>query len=165
VRFDSDYDEQFPGQWWLWEANLQRNFSGKAGQRSLRELRDALLALPEKKLIETRLADEHGHVCALGALAVQQRVARGEPRDKVLAAMAAESAADDGYVDTWEAEQQTLAEAKACGVKVPMAVTVAWENDFGPSSKETPEERYVRVLAWVEKRIAPSAGRAGKDTA
>jgi hypothetical protein len=153
VRFEGDYDEQFPGQWWLWEANLQRNISGKAGQRSLRELRDALLALPEKKLIETRLADEQGHVCALGALAVKQRVERGEPREKVLAAMASDSAPDEYGMDIWEAEQQTLAEAKACGVKGPMAVTIAWENDFGPSSSETPEQRYARVLAWVEKRI------------
>lgn len=158
MRFESDYDEQFPGQYMLWEANLQRNFAGKAGQRSLRELRDALLALPEKKLIETRLADEQGHVCALGALAVKQRVDRGEPRDKVLAAMASDTAPDEyGLLDTWEAEQQTLAEAKACGVKVPMAVTIAWENDFGPSSSETPEQRYARVLSWVEKRILPEA--------
>lgn len=153
MRFEGDFDELFPGQTWLWEANVERNFSGRPGQRKLRELRDALLALPEKRLIETRLADEKGNVCALGALAVKHRVDQGEPRERVLAEMAARTSSDDGWVDTWEAEQGTLAEAEACGVKTPMAVTVAYENDCGPSSKETPEQRYVRVLAWVEKRI------------
>lgn len=153
MRFDSDYDEQFPGQYELWEHNTLRNFSGKAGQAALRELRDALLALPEKRLIETRLADEKGNVCALGALAVQKRVAEGRDRAVVIAEMAEAVEADDDWIDTWEAEQQTLAEAKACGMKTNMAVAIAWENDFGPKRDETPEERYTRVLAWVEGRI------------
>lgn len=152
MRFDGDGDEWFPGQQWLWEANLERNFSGKAGQAKLREIRDALRALPEKRLIETRLADEKGNVCALGALAVQRRVAEGRDRAVVIAEMAEAIDGDDEWVDSYEAEQQTLEEARALGVKTPMAVTIAWENDFGPRS-ETPEERYTRLLAWVEARI------------
>lgn len=151
MRFDGDWDEQFPGQAMLWEANLRRCFSGKAGQAKLRELRDALLALPEKKLIETRLADEQGNVCALGALVVQHHVARGADREDVIKQMAESIESDDGWVDTWDAEQETLAEAKACGIKAPMAVEVAFMNDL--HYKETPEERYTRVLAWIEGRI------------
>lgn len=75
---------------------------------------------------------------------------------------ASESAAADGYVNTWEAEELTLVEARKCGVKVPMAVEVAWENDYGPS-KETPEERYARVLRWVEKRVLPTGGSAREE--
>lgn len=154
MRFEGDGDEYFPGQQWLWERNLERNFSGAAGQAKLRELRDALLALPGKRLIETRLADEAGQVCALGALAVQRRVEAGVDRAEALDDMARRVPVHPtwGDIDGWEAEQATLAEAEACGVKQPMAVTVAYENDFGPS-RETPEERYTRVLAWVEKRI------------
>lgn len=152
MRFEGDGDEYFPGQWALWEHNLERNMSGAAGQAKLKELRDALLALPEKRLIETRLADGEGNVCALGALAVQRRVEAGEPRSAVLSELAEKVVEDDWGLDGWEAEQLTLEEARACGVKRPMAVTVAYENDFGPS-RETPEERYARVLAWVEKRI------------
>lgn len=154
MRFDSDYDEQFPGAYELWEHNTRRNFSGKAGQASLRELRDALLALPEKRLIETQLVDSKGNVCAIGALVVQRRVADGRDRAAVIAEMAeAVEVEDDWGVDTWEAEQQTIAVAKACGMKTNMAVAVSWENDFGPRSDETPEDRYTRVLAWVERRI------------
>ena len=153
MRFEGDYDEQFPGQFMLWEANLERHFSGAAGQAKLRELRDALLALPEPRLIETRLADEQGNVCALGALALQHRVNHGEDRAKVLAEMAEAIRDEGGWVDSWDAEEQTREEAERVGCKLPLIVTVAWENDFGPSSKETPEERYTRMLAWVEKRI------------
>jgi hypothetical protein len=153
VRFEGDYDEEFPGQYMLWEANLERHFSGKAGQAKLRELRDALVALPEKRLIETRLADEQGNVCALGALVVHHRVEAGEDRGAVLAEIAQRIHDDDGYVDTWEAEEGTRKEALRCGVKPPLIYTVAYENDFGPSSKETPEKRYNRMLSWVERRI------------
>lgn len=152
MRFDHDYDEQFPGQYQLWDNATRRSFSGKPGQTALKELRDALLALPEKRLIETRLADKHGNVCALGALAVRKRVAEGRSRAAVIAEIA-EQISDDDWVDTWEAEQQTLAEAEACGMKITMAVAVAAENDFGPKADETPEERYTRMLAWVERRI------------
>jgi hypothetical protein len=153
MRFEGDGDEQFPGQWWLWEANLERHFSGKAGQAKLRELREALLALPEKRLIETRLADENGNVCALGALAVHHHVSQGADRVKVLAEMAEAVPDEGGWVDSWEAEEHTRSEAERCGCKLPLIVTVAYENDFGPSLKETPEERYERMLGWVEKRI------------
>ena len=156
-RFEGDYDEQFPGQYMLWAANVERHFSGAAGQAKLRELRDALLALPEKRLIETRLADERGQVCALGAFAVKAHVDRGEDRDKVLAEMAAKVVEDRYGIDGWEAEEATRREAESLGCKMPFIVTVAYENDFGPSSKETPEERYERMLAWVEKRILPVA--------
>lgn len=156
MRFEGDYDEEFPGQYMLWEANLERHFSGKAGQAKLRELRDALLALPEKRLIETRLADEKGNVCALGALAVQHHVAQGKDRAVALAEMAEAVPDEGGWVDTYEAEQHTKDESERCGCKAPFIYTVAYENDFGPSSKETPEERYARMLRWVEKRILPT---------
>jgi len=155
MRFEGDYEEEFPGQHWLWEGNLQRHFSGRAGQAKLRELRDALLELPEKRLIETRLADEKGNVCALGALSLKHRVDAGEPREQVLEMLARRIRPDErwGDIDGWDAEEATRAEAEAVGCKLPFITTVAWENDFGPSMKETPEERYSRVLAWVEKRI------------
>lgn len=43
----------------LWRANVKRALAGKRGQAALRDLRDALLALPEKRLIE-------GALCTVG---------------------------------------------------------------------------------------------------
>ena len=53
----------------LWTATLNRTINGKRGQKVLRELRDVLLALPEKKLCAEALHSENGEFCALGALA------------------------------------------------------------------------------------------------
>lgn len=60
-------EEDHPGQFALYHANLTRSFNGKRGQASLRELREALLAMPRKRLIEGRLAAD-GDVCSLGTL-------------------------------------------------------------------------------------------------
>jgi hypothetical protein len=43
----------------LWRSNVKRALAGKRGQAALRDLRDALLALPEKRLIE-------GALCTVG---------------------------------------------------------------------------------------------------
>ena len=88
-RFGGDYEEQYPGQGELWEANLQRALSGKRGQAALRDLETALLALPEKKVIHGRVADERGFACAVGLLALHRRTQAGEDRAKVLAELQA----------------------------------------------------------------------------
>jgi hypothetical protein len=58
-----DYDcdeEDFPGQRALQEANWQRALTGKRGRRFLALVREALMALPEHRLIE-------GALCTVGA--------------------------------------------------------------------------------------------------
>lgn len=49
---DDDYDEQFPNQGAFWEANMYRALRGRRGRAALTELREALLALPQRRLIE-----------------------------------------------------------------------------------------------------------------
>jgi hypothetical protein len=84
-RFSSDdYEEMFPNQGELWHANLQRAIKGKRGQRDLRTLEAALLALPAHRLIEGYIA-RGDEVCAVGAFALQRRVEKGEDREAVLA--------------------------------------------------------------------------------
>lgn len=94
-RFDNDYEPEYNNAWDLWNASLNQHLGGAKGQQALRELRDALLAMPEKCLIAGRLADEQGHVCTVGALALHRRVSEGEPREKVLADLAALIPDDD----------------------------------------------------------------------
>lgn len=86
-RFGSEYEEQFPGQAELWEANLRRAMSGKRGQAALRDLEEALLELPEKKIIRGKIADRRGQVCTVGLLALHRRTRSGEDREAVLAAL------------------------------------------------------------------------------
>jgi hypothetical protein len=69
ARFNYSEDEDYAGQFVLWRANMNRCLRGREGQKALRELRDALLALPDKRLISCSLAAD-GDVCAIDALLV-----------------------------------------------------------------------------------------------
>lgn len=55
---------------YVWSGNVERILRGKRGQRILRELCEALLALPERRLIANKLENKRtGEVCTIGALA------------------------------------------------------------------------------------------------
>jgi hypothetical protein len=149
-RFDGDdYDEDYANQGLLWWANIDRHIKGAKGQAVLREIRDILQAMPEKVLITSRLADEKGHVCAVGAVALARRVAKGESRDDVLRDLAARIPEDDNYMGAHI--------TASLGVQVGLKYGLAWAlgNANDAYWKDTPEERYERVLAWVEKNIQP----------
>ena len=55
-RSEGDYDENFPNEGALWWANDGRALKGKRGRKALADLREALLALPEKRLISRALS-------------------------------------------------------------------------------------------------------------
>ena len=71
---DYDDDEDFPGQWELYGANLRRAMRGKRGRKFLADLREALLALPEPKLIG-------GALCTVGAEKRRAELAAEAGRD------------------------------------------------------------------------------------
>lgn len=158
-RFNGeDYEPEYNNAWELWNTAVNRHLGGAKGQQALRDLRDALLALPEKRLIENRLADEQGCVCTVGALALHKRTTQGEKPDEVLADLASritQETLEDG--DYWEVEERTIKCGKDIGLKMTMAVTLAQKNDDQAHWKETPEQRYERVLAWANKRIFEEA--------
>lgn len=130
MRISYSDEEDWPGQFELWQANCRRSLHGKHGQEELRALRDALLALPEKRLIYGLLDDEEGGVCAIGAYARHKGVdlSRFDPED----------------------------ESDEVGIAAGMPSLVAWKvvemNDV-EFSHLTPEQRYEKMLAWVEREI------------
>ena len=141
-----------------WEANTNRHLAGKLGQKALRELEAALLALPEKALTANRFirlhgpADDVGEVCALGALALKRRIDAGESR-----AEAVKKIAED-----WKGDAQDEAESEGSGdeeaayylnLKRVFAWAIIDQNEEAGPHDQTPEDRYRRVLAWVQKRI------------
>lgn len=65
-----EYDPLAQGRW---EANVERSIKGRKGQKALRDLRDALLAMPEKRLIADEFATPDGEVCAVGAAVAYKR--------------------------------------------------------------------------------------------
>lgn len=113
----------------LWRGAVDRAILGGRGQRFMRKLRDALDALPTKRLIAGALVDERGEVCALGAV---DPAANVDPDDRYAVAahfdIAPALAAEIAYMnDEWAA---------------------MWRN-------ETPEQRWARMREWVDKQIGP----------
>lgn len=170
MRIGYSEDEEFGGQFELWQANCRRSLVGKQGQAALRELEAALLALPDKRLIANRLVDGDGDVCALGALGRQ----RGQ--------LPTPDAITEG---DWEDEGDD--DMEEYGVLLGIPRLVAWKiveiNDIqidghyvdaiGPVKPHgwrprvfipvTPEERYDQVLAWVHRHLAQPATERKKE--
>ena len=125
----------------LWRNAVHRAMDGKRGQVFLRELRDALDALPEKRLVTGALVretgDPHGGgCCTMGAVCLSRGL-------------------DVGEVDP----DDRHGVAKLFNIAPAMAAEIAFENDehdYYRQSGETPEERWTRMRAWVEKHIAPT---------
>lgn len=129
-RFNYSDEEEFGGQFALWRANTERCLTGKNGQKALRDMREALLALPDKMLISDVLYDDNGLVCAVGAYG------------KYIGA----------DLSKFDPEDATDEAGEAMGLPFRVAWSLVEMNDM-IFDTETPEERYTKVLAWVESRI------------
>lgn len=131
--YSYDYDEEIPVA--LYRQAVRRAATGYRGQHLLRQLRDALDAMPRKRLITAAIRDESGEVCALGAL--DPHAPAYDP--------------DDG--DDWEYAQDL---AKHFRIAHALAAEIVYQNDEAAewqTPKETPEQRWTRMRAWVDEQI------------
>jgi len=150
-------EEDYPGQFGLWQANCQRSLDGRKGQAALRELETALLALPQKRLITSELVNDAGEVCAIGAVAkhrgqlTEDMRARGECHME-------EVGVDLGMprLVAWKiVELNDILLSDREGRLVIHAGPYRWPSEQ-PTSWEftmTPEQRYERVLEWVRGEL------------
>ncbi len=155
MRLNWSDDEDRPGQFALWDANCRRFINGKAGQRALRELEAALLALPEKRLIKDALTDKQGGVCAIACYARYKGVdlSTFDPEDE------SDQVGEAGGMPPLVAWQVVALN--------DITLDVVWELTDGPIERHhgayrggvplirdmTPEERYDKVLAWVREKL------------
>lgn len=116
----------------LWRGAVDRAIQGKRGQNFLRELADAMDAMPEKRLITSELISETGEMCTIGVVCK----ARG---------------LDVSNVDVYESKQV----GNLVGIARAMAAEIEFENDERRSN-ETPEERWVRMRKWVDEHLITS---------
>ena len=108
----------------LWRGAVKRATNGYRGQHLLCKLRDALDAMPVKRLITDAIKNEDGEVCALGAL------------------------------DPNVGEYSAVYLAEHFGIAHALAAEIVYVNDELPSYRpETPEQRWTRMRAWVEEQI------------
>ncbi len=157
MRLNWSDEEERPGQFALWNANCRRSLKGRAGQRELRELEAALLALPEKRLIKDALTDDDDGVCAIACYAKHKGVdlSKFDPEDE----------SDEVGV---AAGMPRLVAWKVVALNDIVLDTV-WELADGPLNRweatyqggiplvrdMTAEERYEKVLAWVRAQLQP----------
>ncbi len=147
-------EEDRPGQPALWQANCERSMRGRAGQRELRELEAALLALPEKRLIGDRLTDDEGGVCAIGCYAKHKGLdlSRFDPYESDEVGVAAGMP----RLVAWkvvELNDVTLDTVWAVAADPLNRPETAYQGGIPHVRDMTPEERYEKVLAWVRSRL------------
>lgn len=117
----------------MWRGAVASAITGRRGQAFLIEMRDALDAMPEKRLVAEELT-VGGDVCAMGAVARKRAVDMAEMDPENY----------DGV-------------AKKLGIASALAREIAYMNDEGgaywESGKETPERRWERMRKWVDEKI------------
>lgn len=135
----SNYSDDCSG-WDLirWRGAVNSALRGKRGQAFLRELADALDAMPVRRLVDGVL-EADGEFCTLGVVA-NARGVKAQAQDCV------EEACD------------------LLGIADAMAREIVWENDeagcytnrdpeTGRWGPETPEQRWTRMRKWVDEQI------------
>ena len=112
-----------------WRGAVKSAINGKRGQAFLIELRDALDAMPDKRLIAEEL-EADGQFCTLGVLGSKRGIdMKGvEPDDRE-------------------------AVAELFGIAPAMAAEIVYENDEACWRAETPEGRWQRMRNWVDQHI------------
>lgn len=159
---EGDWDEDFPGQAALTQANIQRALTSKRGKKSLTELRDALLALQSKRLIDGHLCLD-GQVCALGALALHREQQKGFDPIESAALLEQEVLANEYDEDEYE----LASFGESLGMTRRVAEQVAWENDITYnnwrtlSEDEQNQKRYEYMLRWCESTLARPYSKRG----
>ncbi len=115
----------------MWRGAVASAIRGKRGQAFLRDMKDALESLPNKRLIVGDLVKD-GEVCAMGAVAVSRGM-------------------DVSGVDAEDLD----AVSTLFDIAPALAAEISFENDEDFSSPEyrTPEQRYERMHKWVTARL------------
>lgn len=129
-----DVDSQ-EAQWALirWRGAVAASIRGRRGQALLRELRDALDAMPNKTLIADDLVSGDGDYCALGVLGAKRGLQKMNE------------------IDPDDSDRV----AGMFGIANALAREIVFENDEGGLFRETPEQRWRRMRAWVDTQLVP----------
>lgn len=115
----------------MWRGAVSSAIRGKRGQLFLKEMLEALDAIPSKRLIANDFKMPDGEVCALGSVGIR----RGTDMNGLI------------HCDNDEV-------GKFFGIATALAREIQFVNDNDYSyKKETPEERFIRVRKWVAEQI------------
>ena len=123
---------------WFWAQAVKRAIHGKRGQSFLREMIEALDAMPKKRLIKDEI-EEDGNVCALGAVA----------RKRALDLMKLNEL---GNRDV----------AHEFGISFALTCEITYLNDE-EFWRATPEQRWQKMREWAIKNLDQHESKGGND--
>lgn len=163
----SGYSDECDG-WDLirWRGAVTSAMRGRRGQAMLRELVEALDALPEKRLVASALTTPDGDCCALGALGMARGLDLGpiDPEDRAAVAHAfgvAEALAAEVMFENDEcvATDWRTVRVEICGPMRPHY------PDFGSHSRSmrirnehAAEQRWEYMRGWAVANLVPQTG-------
>jgi hypothetical protein len=169
----ADYSEDCEVPPEFWDNNVRRALKGRRGRKMLAEMRDALMALPEHRLIrgalctvgasERAAANPRGYlagelaenvgengcegVCAIGAWLWHKRVLGGMDPAEAFASLP-------------ELVDATLSDTATQATYAGATFTLAWElaslNDESHRG-DTPEQRWQRFIDWIDGELGEVA--------
>lgn len=137
------YSDDYDGNVELYRRAVDNAIKGKRGQKLLRELKYALLALPVKELIGYRLC-EAGKVCALGAVELRRHRIAGLSLEEAFAKI------EQDWPPEQFDEQMPSGLPAHFNIAEALAREIQYINDDAPSD---PAKRYETVLKWVEEQL------------
>lgn len=112
-----------------WRGAVTSALKGKRGQAFLLELRDAMDAMPEKRLVADVL-EADGQFCTIGVLGAKRGI----------------------NMETLDPDDREGV-AEAFGIAPALAAEIVFMNDEGSWNAETPEQRWLRMREWIESNI------------
>ena len=113
----------------LWRGAVRSAIRGKRGQKFLREMLDALDAMPDKRLITDDLVND-GEVCAIGSVGIARSL-RMDDLDPLYPHMI----------------------ARRFGIAEALVQEIEYVNDEAGRKADSPYSRWCRVRAWVSAQI------------
>lgn len=173
---DNGEGEVFPGQFQLFQANVERALRGKRGRQALADLREALLNLPEKRLIEGALCTvnperrkrpEVGPAKVWAEMLNYDLAEHVEIEGEGVCAVGAyawwkkvKAGADPveafDSLPTLLESQEPIDSTARVGNEAGLAMTLAYELAFRSDEVYgglTPEERYQKFLDWLNEQL------------
>jgi hypothetical protein len=137
-RHGYTYDDDDPLAYGRYRGAVQSAIRGKRGQKLLRDLKEALEAMPVKRLVRSQFEiDPQGDVCALGAVGRRRGVDMRALNELV-------------RLDEDDSESIREAASKTFDVAECLASEVMFLND---DHGGTPEQRWFYVHTWVCSQI------------
>lgn len=157
----SGYNDDGEDNWALicWRGAVKRSIQGKRGQEALRELADAMDAMPNKTLAAESLVTSDGEFCTLGVLGqvrgIDMDAIDPEDWDAVAAKfnLAPAMVREIVYENDERIDAYTWVDVVLCG-----PTRSRWERHQRSVRVAIPEEvigaaRWKRMRAWVESNI------------